>query len=311
MQLKAYAKLNLALEILDLRPDGYHNLRSVMQTISLADTLTVQRSDALTLSVPGRRELETDDNLVLRAARLLGGGIFGARLILEKNIPQGAGLGGGSADAAAALKALNEFWGLSCSLPHLEGLAASLGSDVPFFLTGGTCEVGGRGEVVKPLPESDKKYWYVLLHPPFAVSTAWAYRAFDENPIPPSGFTEKVKEALAFGDVEILAGAIGNNLEQPVFAGYPKLGRYKKELFEAGALGAVMSGSGSTIFGLFASEAEAMKAKMKLLERLPELEINIAYSMTRSEIKEQEKELYVENFSEEEVRDPCQNGKDW
>ena len=94
MQLKAYAKLNLALEILDLRPDGYHNLRSVMQTISLADTLTVQRSDALTLSVPGRRELETDDNLVLRAARLLGGGLFGARLILEKNIPQGAGLGG-------------------------------------------------------------------------------------------------------------------------------------------------------------------------------------------------------------------------
>jgi 4-diphosphocytidyl-2-C-methyl-D-erythritol kinase len=290
MQLKAYAKLNLALEILSLRPDGYHELRGVMQTVSLADILTIQRGDALSLSVPGMPELEGEANLVLKAARLLAGeASLGAKLTIEKKIPQKAGLGGGSADAAFALKALNRFWQLGRSPQDLRMLAAQLGSDVPFFLTGGSAEVSGRGEVIKPLPEGPSRYWFVLLKPPFSVSTPWAYRAFDQSPRRSDGATAKVSRALAKGDVKALGEALANNMEGAVFSFYPQLAQYKRELKQAGALGAAMSGSGSAVFGLFASESLAAQAAAIMGRLEPELEINVVRSVGRSELAEQEK----------------------
>ena len=248
MQLKAYAKLNLALEILSLRPDGYHELRGVMQTVSLADILTIQRGDALSLSVPARPELEGEANLVLKAARLLAGeASLGAKLTIEKKIPQKAGLGGGSA------------------------------------------EVSGRGEVIKPLPEGPSRYWFVLLKPPFSVSTPWAYRAFDQSPRRSDGATAKVSRALARGDVKALGEALANNMEGAVFSFYPQLAQYKRELKQAGALGAAMSGSGSAVFGLFASESLAAQAAAIMGRLEPELEINVVRSVGRSELAEQEK----------------------
>lgn len=297
MQLKAYAKLNLALEILNLRADGFHELVGIMQTISLFDTITIQKADSLTLSVPGREELLGENNLVLKAARLLAGGQdLGAKITLTKNIPQGAGLGGGSADAALTLKALNQFWHLGFDLKELYNLAQRLGSDVPFFLTGGRAQVAGRGEIIKPLPEDGPDYWFVLLHPPFSISTPWAYRAFDESPVAPPGSTEKVKIALATGDLESLGAAFGNNLEGPVFAQYPKLAQYKQELLAAGALGAAMSGSGSTLFGLFATEEEAGRAGNIISRLRPELKVNVVRTIAKSELEEQEKAFCVENF---------------
>ncbi len=296
MQLKAYAKLNLALEILSRRDDGFHDLVGVMQTISLADTLSIQRSDTLSLAVPGHRELAGDDNLVMKAAKLLAGGQApGAQIILTKKIPSGAGLGGGSADAALTLMALNEFWNLGHSHQHLWDLAQSLGSDIPFFLTGGSASVAGRGEIIKPLPY-DGEYWFVLIQPPFSISTAWAYQAFDKKPQPSSGSTEKVVEALARADALKLGQALGNNMEGPVFAQYPQLAQYKQALLNAGALGAAMSGSGSTIFGLFASKKDAQAARCRILELRPEVEINVVRTVGREELREQEKAWQVENL---------------
>lgn len=296
MQLKAYAKLNLALEILSRRDDGFHELVGVMQTISLADTLSIRKADILSLTVPGHSELAGDDNLVMRAAKLLAAGqALGAQIILTKKIPHGAGLGGGSADAALTLVALNEFWNLGHSHQHLWDLAQSLGSDIPFFLTGGSASVAGRGEIIKSLPTGGE-YWFVLIHPPFSISTAWAYRAFDKDPQPSSGFIQKVIEALQRGDASGLGQALGNNMEGPVFAQYPQLAQYKQDLLNAGALGTAMSGSGSTIFGLFASKEDAQAARCRILELRREVEINVVRTVGREELVEQEKAWQVENL---------------
>jgi 4-diphosphocytidyl-2-C-methyl-D-erythritol kinase len=161
LRLKAYAKVNLVLEVLGRRADGYHEIASVMQTIGLYDVLTFEAAGEIefSCSTPG---LQEDNNLVGSAARALRqatGKKAGARIVLEKKIPRTAGLGGGSSDAAAALKGLNRLWGLGLTPEKLAEIAAGIGSDVPFFIYGGTCLVEGRGESITPLPDI-KKAWF-------------------------------------------------------------------------------------------------------------------------------------------------------
>jgi 4-diphosphocytidyl-2-C-methyl-D-erythritol kinase len=236
MDVEAYAKINLGLRVTAKRADGFHDIETIFQTISLHDTLTFTPSDTLTLTCDAP-EIPTDEtNLVLRAARAAGGAPVA--IALRKRIPAGGGLGGGSADAAATLRALGR--------PDPQ-LALQLGSDVPFLLVGGTAYATGRGEVLTPLP-SLAGIPLVLVMPEERVGTAQAY-AMLRRFSPPLGL-ERVR-AMIDDDLLGHATELINDFEEPIFAALPHLGAIKTRLYELGATWAGMSGSGSTIVGAF------------------------------------------------------------
>ena len=256
---RAYAKVNLTLEALSRRDDGFHNIASVVQTIDLCDELTFAPSDRLTLrcNVPS---LETPDNLALRAAELLresAGCSEGVEISLEKGIPMAAGLGGGSSDAAATLIALNELWGLGLGRDELVPLAAALGSDVTFFLTGGTAMMEGRGEVVRGLTNIATTH-LVLLVPPDEVpaKTATLYRR-----LTPSHYTDGMASAELAASIEAGRGPedslLFNVFEAVADEVFPRLEEYRGALREAGAGSVHLSGSGPTLFALCGSLEEA------------------------------------------------------
>ena len=260
---QSFAKINLYLGVLNRRRDGYHNIETVFQSVSLADRLEfVERPEGVTLecSTPG---LDCGDaNLVLKAAHLLqdvSGCAKGAHVCLHKRIPIAAGLAGGSGNAAATLVALNELWRLRLSTPRLNALASSLGADVPYCLAGGALAGALRGEALSPLPEIPPA-WFVLLHPPLAVSTPAVYgsprlRRSDERPF--AGRTasfRKAIRALAAGD---FARGVYNAMEGAVFPDHPELAEAKARLMEAGCVAAAMSGSGPTLFGVCRSRRHA------------------------------------------------------
>jgi 4-diphosphocytidyl-2-C-methyl-D-erythritol kinase len=260
-RLKAFAKLNLGLRVLAKRPDGYHELRTVFQTISLADNLRVeyQPSKATRIAIEGTPEIP--DNLVERAARLvlealeIHGDI---RFNLNKNIPSGAGLGGGSSDAAAVLLSLPVLAGKRLSIECLCGLAAQLGSDVPFFLQGGTALGLGRGEELYPLPDRLAKY-VLLVAPDAHSSTAEAYRDLSAK-LTSIGLQNKLdsfRQSVWRGT----DGGVENDFEEVVFPKHPELGKIKEQLGSLGARAAAMTGSGSAIFGVFDDEARLQRAK--------------------------------------------------
>ena len=262
-----YAKLNLTLEILGKRADGFHHVRSVMQTIGLADRLevTAARELSFTCSDPA---LSTPDNLVYRAARLLQtecGARAGAELRLQKRIPAAAGLGGGSSDAAGTLIALNRLWDLRLSLAEQHRLAATLGSDVPFFLTGGAALATGRGERITPLPPLPRR-WVVLVRPPGALSTATVYRA-----VSASDYTTGVATADTVAAAQ--RGALApqsrwrNALARPARALAPQIAAAQNAVLQAGAEHAHLSGSGPTVFAVCPEEAAARALSDRLRER--------------------------------------------
>jgi 4-diphosphocytidyl-2-C-methyl-D-erythritol kinase len=261
---RALAKVNLDLRVLGTRADGYHELRTVFQTIDLHDILTAQEKPGpfvLKCRTPG---VPLDDrNLVWRAATALwkalgrGGDPCDTLVTIEKGIPLEAGLGGGSADAAAGLQVLARLWG-GAPLSLLREVAAGIGSDVPFFLSGGTALGLGRGEEIYPLVDLPP-HWVVIVRPPFGVSTAEAYSWYDEDR------TGGVREPR--GELQILpvpwptrAAQMVNDLEAPVLRRHPEIGAIKSALREAGALAAAMSGSGSAVFGLFRTRPSAARA---------------------------------------------------
>lgn len=260
----AYAKVNLDLRVLGSRPDGYHELRTVFQSIELHDTLICAERDgpfALKCRKPG---VPLDDtNLVWRAAaalwKALGrpGAPGGAVITIEKVIPVSAGLGGGSADAASALQGLGRLWG-GVPLTLLREVASGIGADVPFFLSGGTALGLGRGEEIYPLVDLPP-HWVVIVRPPFGVSTAEAYAWYDEDR--EAGLRDEVRE------LQILpvpwpsrAAQMVNDLEPPVMRRHPEIGALKTALKETGAAASAMSGSGSAVFGLYRSRAVAERA---------------------------------------------------
>ena len=264
--LRTSAKVNLALEVLGKRGDGYHEIATVLQAVDLFDRLTMETADILSLHADDP-ELPTDDgNLVMRAARLLqktAGIEKGARLRLQKRIPVAAGLGGGSSDAAATLLGLNRLWGLRWPRARLQELAVELGMDVPFFLGTGRAVARGRGERLQVLPGGGG-YALVLVNPRTPLSTREVYgRVPGGWHAEPTG-TERVIEALRRRNVAALAAALTNNLERVVEPVLPVIGRMKAALLAAGALGAIMSGSGPTVFGLARSLDHARQVRSRV-----------------------------------------------
>ena len=250
--LEAFAKVNRSLLVLGKRPDGFHELDTLFQTIDLSDELHFEEDDRVTLSVAGGAIPADGTNLVLRAARALSeraGTARGARLRLVKRIPVGAGLGGGSADAAAALLGLNALWGLGLTPEELRPVAASVGSDVAFFLFGGRARGTGRGERIEPLPDAPDES-LVLLFPPFGMPTPDVYRALDAPPLPAPPRRGPVGEAPSDR----------NDLETAAERLRPELAALRASLQAAGAASARLSGSGSTVFGVFWSREEALRA---------------------------------------------------
>ena len=264
--LNALAKINLSLEVLDQRPDGYHNLRTIFQTISLADTLTLEYTKARTTKIS--IDSPIPDNLAARAAAaaLDAMKIHGRINIgLKKMIPMGGGLGGGSSDAAAVLLALPVLAGKVIPLDRLMEIGAGLGSDVPFFLLGG-CALGlGRGTELYPLPDASFGPG-VVIAPAVHVSTAEAYRALNRGGLTPAVPSPKLNSS---GSLAISLAAGGwpqfchNDFEPVVFRQHPQLNSIRRRLERLGASPARMSGSGAAIFGIFPSEDARTKALLK------------------------------------------------
>lgn len=240
MRLPAHAKINWSLRVIGKRPDGYRNIETLFQTISLHDEITIENADRLSLTCSDPSIPTDDTNLVIRAARAIG---VSARIHLDKRIPAGGGLGGGSADAAALLAAFD------CKDPQT---ALALGSDVPFLMLGGTAYATGRGEILRPLPRVAPVPLLLLL-PEERVLTAQAYgmlRRFSA----PLGF-ERFEAMIADGLLDHATELI-NDFEEPIFAKFPHLHALKTRLYENGAAWAGMSGSGSTIVGAFRTPPE-------------------------------------------------------
>lgn len=267
---EAPSKINVFLRVLGARDDGYHDLESLVVPTSLADVVTVRDADALRVDVRGASDVAGAVpagglNLALVAALALGDACpdaGGAEIVIEKRIPVAAGLGGGSADAAATILALNELWGCDVDEGTLAELGERIGSDVPAMLAGGPALVSGRGEVVAPADVAPL-HW-VLVRFDFGVRSPDAYRWWDDAPSTGPD-PEAVLDAAAAGEAEELGSLLFNDLEAPVVQRHPVIGEAKETLLAAGALGAVMSGSGSSVVGLAADAAHAQA----LSDRLP------------------------------------------
>ena len=262
LTLKAPAKINLALEVAGKRPDGYHEVAMIMQSVSLHDTLILSLQESDITLMCDRPELPCDhSNLAYRAAELLRrevGVARGVKIELNKRIPLAAGLAGGSTDAAAVLKGLNRLWGLALSPVELEQLAARLGSDVPFCLWGGTSLATGRGEILTPLPDF-AGHGVVLANPPLHVSTAWVYGNYRGTTGNRRRDIASLRHSIEQQDFAAVADTLFNDLETVTVPAYPQVAEIKEQLLQAGAAGVLMSGSGPTVFALtpdFASAAE-------------------------------------------------------
>ncbi len=272
-QIKCPAKINLSLDVVNRREDGYHNLSMIMQEVGLFDTISFELEDGneiiLTSNDP---DVPTDDrNLIVKAARLFfekTGICASARIHLDKKIPSGAGLGGGSSDAAGTLKGLNNAFDNPISPEELALMAMHLGADVPFFLYGGCMLAEGIGEKLTPI--SPLKNTHILLaKPPVFVSTAYVFKnlILDNTTVHPN--TKRVVEALESGNLDLLAASCGNVLETVTTKEYPEIEEYKRIMLDMGAAYSLMSGSGSTVFGVFkdASSAKAALEKFKTLTK--------------------------------------------
>jgi 4-diphosphocytidyl-2-C-methyl-D-erythritol kinase len=262
LHLKSPAKVNLRLEILRRREDGYHELRTILQKISLQDTLhfDLKKEKGISITTDHPDLSAGKSNLVYRAAQsILKGSDYkgGVRIKIEKKIPLGAGLGGGSSNAAATLKALNQMLRLKLPKKQLMRIGLGIGADVPFFLVEGSAIASGIGERLKKIDLPD--LWYLLIYPNFEVSTRWAYQNF---------VLTKRRFRFKFHKFpktpEEISSLLGNDLEEPVSKEYPEIGGMKKMLYSAGALGALMTGSGPTVFGIFSEIGGASKAYKKV-----------------------------------------------
>ena len=260
LTVKAYAKINLFLDITGRLPNGYHTLNTVMQQIDLYDNVCVSRTDSEITVACNNPDIPCGEkNIAYRAAAAFfaeTGIRGGAEINIEKNIPLEAGLGGSSTDGAAVLTALNKLCGEPLNVEQLCAVGASLGADVPFCLTGGTAICGGTGEKIRPIP-CKKDYFIVVAKPDFFCNTAQAYKKFDMSPLPTrEGFKRFV--GMLENGCEAWSGAVYNVFEQ--LYRDERIEAVTNELKEKGALCAALSGSGSAVFGVFADENEAKKA---------------------------------------------------
>ena len=254
MRISAPAKINLYLAVGARRSDGLHEIESVMQSVSLADELVIEPADVVSLDVaPAGAAPEDETNLVVRAVRALisaAGDSGGASIRLTKNIPAGAGLGGGSSDAAATLIGLNDLWRCGISRKALEKIGAGLGADVPFCVRGGTAVARGAGEALAPLVVRSELHWAIAM-PSEPSATADVYARFDElGAAPVESDPSAIADGLARGDRDRVAESLRNDLTEAALSLRPSLAPVRDALVSAGSLGVVMSGSGSAWCGL-------------------------------------------------------------
>lgn len=259
----APAKINLCLHVLGRRPDGYHELAMVMQRVSLYDRLRLSLTDepGVRVTCPGLELSPDGENIAARAARRLlarAGESRGVEIVIDKQIPVAAGLGGGSSDAATVLMGLNEMLELGLERDVLMAEGAHLGADVPFFIFGADAWATGIGNLLQKI-KGMPPLWYVLVNPGLAVSTAWVYQNL--------GLTSKIEAAKLPRFSRTIGGIVSllhNDLERVTISRYPLVATVKEELAASGAVGVLMSGSGPTVFGVFADEVSARKATDEL-----------------------------------------------
>jgi 4-diphosphocytidyl-2-C-methyl-D-erythritol kinase len=266
LELSARAKVNLALEVLSRRPDGYHEIATVMQTVDLADRLVLEEADEVEVSTSAPGVPTDERNLAYRAAAMLreaAGLSRGVRITLDKRIPVAAGLGGGSTDAAAVLAGLNRLWGLRWPVAQLEEVAVGLGMDVPFFLRGGAALATGRGERLEPLEGATLAL--VLVNPRFPLSTAEMYGRVTPAMYSDGAQARQMAGALASRRTGRVAASLYNGLERAARAAHPQIGQMQAALVAAGALGAAMSGSGPTVFGIARSWEQARQIQARVV----------------------------------------------
>jgi 4-diphosphocytidyl-2-C-methyl-D-erythritol kinase len=268
IRILAPAKLHIRLKITGRRPDGYHELDSIMVPVSLFDYLELSpiSEQRIILTCHGLTIPADEENLVYRAAHAffsLTGIDQGLSISITKHIPVAAGLGGGSSDAACTLKALNKMWDNPLSSQELEKLAARLGADVPFFLLSRPCRASGIGEILEPI-EKWPEFWYVIVSPRFHVSTSWVYRNLNLR-LTTNEYASilSMLDRVSFEVADILE----NDLEKVTAFRFPVINTIKKYLKDAGAEGSLMSGSGPSTFGIFRSKDQALSAKRHLTSK--------------------------------------------
>lgn len=260
--LPAYAKINWLLRVFGRRPDGYHDIETIFQTITVHDTLRVSEAEAFSFRCDDPSTPQGEANLVVRAARLMSKSFSLPPVAIElrKRVPQGAGLGGGSSDAAATIRALAQLFDLDVSASKLRELSLLLGSDVPFFLGGGIAHATGRGEELQPLA-GGAEIPLLLAIPAERVSTAEAYRFLNETErtLPAPLGLERARKIVSEGLLRH-ASELANDFESVMFARIPVLAELKRQMLDRGAVWTAMSGSGSTIVGAFRDLSERDQA---------------------------------------------------
>ena len=267
---EAYAKINLSLDVSGRRDNGYHDVRMVMQSISLHDTLTFEKNDAFTLATDNaelaKESDEGKENIILKACRVLTeykGAFGGAKITLTKRIPIAAGMAGGSTDAAATLRGLNRLYDLGLSMQELETIAVKIGADVPFCVRGGTALSEGIGEILTKL-KTPSETKIVIVKPDINVSTKDVYEAFDSLSDPFHPDVDAMVKAVNEDNTGAIVSNLGNSLEAVTKGLHPVIGEIEEFMLENGARGALMSGSGPTVFAITDDiNVTALEAKLK------------------------------------------------
>lgn len=275
ISLQAYAKINLGLDVLRKREDGYHEVRMIMQSISLADTLVLRKSSEAGIHLRNHDGIENPDvpmdstNLVYRAIQMLKEEFQiteGIEAVLTKRIPVAAGMAGGSTDAAAALKGMNQLFSLGLSTQELCERGVKLGADIPYCIQGGTALSEGIGEILTPLPKMPDCY-ILIAKPPINVSTAFVYGNLKANELTKHPDIDGMIQAIHQQDLAGIADRLGNALETVTIPAYPVIADIKKIMVDCGAMQSLMSGSGPTVFGIFSDEKKAQATAEQIREK--------------------------------------------
>ncbi|MEO6334860.1 MAG: 4-(cytidine 5'-diphospho)-2-C-methyl-D-erythritol kinase [Pyrinomonadaceae bacterium] len=294
LTLPSFAKINLHLQVIGRRTDGFHDLCTVFQTISLHDTLTVSPANGIRMTCGDERIPVGEENLVVRAARKLcewARVSCGAQLHLEKRIPAPGGLGGGSSNAALALLALNKLWNLEFEIDKLHTIAESLGSDVPFFLYGGTALGMGRGEIVEPIEDFEEEFMLVV-SPNVAVATRDAFKRLNARALTKQESKRKLQICrFDLDSADFKYTAFKNDFETTVFAAYPEVERVKNTLLDLGAERAMLSGSGGSVFAIFDKD-ETRQATIKALDNEVNWRKFAVATISRDKFREALKEVF-------------------
>lgn len=271
LELKALAKINLGLDVLGKRENGYHDVRMVMQSVYLYDTVKIEKTENREIRIISNLAYlpSDEDNIAYRAADLLREEFDiqeGVRITLNKHIPVAAGLAGGSSDAAAVLFGMNRMFRLGLKQKELMERGVNLGADVPYCIMRGTVLAEGIGETLTPLPAMPK-CTVLIAKPPISVSTKMVYEALDAEEITNHPDIDGIMEGLKANDLRQVAGCMGNVLEGVTIPMYPVIEQIRQEMLQCGAIGAMMSGSGPTVFGLFENRAQARNAQKNIREK--------------------------------------------